>query len=386
MTKINVGVVGIGFIGLAHIEALRRLNIAVGGVVGSDSAELAAKAAELRLPQVYRSYQAMLDDSAINVIHLATPNYLHYAQAKQALEAGKHVICEKPLALSSDESAELVELARKKNLVHAVNFSLRYYPVCYQARSLIAEGVLGDIWMIKGSYLQDWLLKPTDWNWRLEPELGGELRAVADIGSHWLDLITFITGKQLTAVMADLQTFIPVRHKPAKAAETFGGKTVQSNDYTLEPIQTEDYAGLLLRYNDVIRGTLAISQVSAGRKNQLSFEISGSQAALAWNSERPDELWIGHRDRPNQILLRDPALLAPAARAVTDYPGGHAEGFPDTFKQLYRDVYQAIEKGYPPAEPDYPTFADGHQEILIGEAILRSAHEGRWIDLERKTS
>ncbi|MBA3469482.1 MAG: Gfo/Idh/MocA family oxidoreductase [Herpetosiphonaceae bacterium] len=385
MTEINVGVVGIGFIGLAHIEALRRLGINVAGVVGSNSAELERKAASLRLPRVYPSFTALLEDPAITVVHLATPNYLHYEQAKAALLAGKHVICEKPLALTSRESAELVRLADERGLVNAVNFSLRYYPVCHQARALVAAGSLGDVWMIKGSYLQDWLLLPTDWNWRLEPEYGGELRAVADIGSHWLDLMTFITGQKVAAVMADLQTFLAVRHKPVSAGETFSGKTLPSSATVEQPIQTEDYAGILLRYADGTRGVLSVSQVSAGRKNQLAFEIGGSRSALAWNSERPDELWIGHRDRANELLLRDPALLHDSARAVTSYPGGHAEGFPDTFKQLYQAVYRAIEAGAPPAEPAYPTFADGHEELVLGEAIARSAREGCWIEIERNS-
>ena len=383
MAEINVGVVGIGFIGLAHIEALRRLGVNVAGVVGSDSAELERKAASLRLPRVYPSFPALLNDPAITVVHLATPNYLHYEQAKAALLAGKHVVCEKPLALTSAESAELVRIAAERGLVNAVNFSLRFYPLCHQARALVAAGDIGDVWTIKGSYHQDWLLLPTDWNWRLEPEYGGELRAVADIGSHWLDLMTFITGQKVAALLADLHTFLPVRHKPTRAAETFGGKTAPGGATVEQPIHTEDYAGILLRYPDGTRGTLSVSQVSAGRKNQLAFEIGGSRSALAWDSERPDELWIGHRDRPNELLLRDPALLHESARAVTGYPGGHAEGFPDTFKQLYQAVYQAIEAGAPPAAPTYPTFADGHEELLLGEAIARSAREGRWIEIER---
>jgi predicted dehydrogenase len=386
MPEINVGVVGIGFIGLAHIEALRRLGINVAGVVGSDSAELASKAASLRLPRVYTSFAALIADPRINVVHLSTPNHLHYQHARAALLAGKHVICEKPLALTSRESAELVKLAGERGLVNAVNFSLRFYPVCHQARALVSTGEVGDVWMLKGSYLQDWLLLPSDWNWRLEPELGGELRAVADIGSHWLDLMTFITGQRVAAVMADLHTFLPVRQKPRRAAKTFGGGAASGAAETVDQaIATEDYASILLRYTNGTRGVLMVSQVSAGRKNQLSFEIGGSHTSLAWNSERPDELWIGHRDRANEVLMRDPALLAEPARAITGYPGGHAEGFADTFKQLYRAVYRAIEDGRPPAQPDYPTFADGHEELLLGEAILRSARESRWIEIERST-
>jgi predicted dehydrogenase len=377
-----VGVVGTGFIGVVHVEALRRLGIPVLGVVGSSAERARAKADALGLP-VYESYEALLADERIKVVHLTTPNYLHYPQVKAAIAAGKHVVCEKPLAMTSAESGELLRLARERGVVHAVNFNIRFYPLCQHARALVAGGDIGQPWVIGGSYLQDWLLLPTDWNWRLEPGLGGTLRAVADIGSHWLDLLTFITGRRVEAVMADLHTFIPVRQKPTKPIDTFTGKQVTASETVDQPISTEDYASILLRFEGGARGVLTVSQVSAGRKNRLSFEIDGSRAALAWDSERPEELWLGRREAPNGALLRDPSLLAPAARAATDYPGGHAEGFPDTFKQLYKAVYRAVAAGGPPAEPDYPTFADGHEELLLGEAIAKSAAEGRWVMLER---
>jgi predicted dehydrogenase len=377
-----VGVVGTGFIGVVHVEALRRLGIPVLGVVGSSAARARTKADALGLP-VYESYEALLADERVKVVHLTTPNYLHYPQVKAAIAAGKHVVCEKPLAMTSAESGELLRLARERGVVHAVNFNIRFYPLCQHARALVAGGNIGQPWVIGGSYLQDWLLLPTDWNWRLEPGLGGTLRAVADIGSHWLDLLTFITGRRVEAVMADLHTFIPVRQKPTKPIDTFTGKQVTASETVDQPISTEDYASILLRFEGGARGVLTVSQVSAGRKNRLSFEIDGSRAALAWDSERPEELWLGRREAANGALLRDPSLLAPAARGATDYPGGHAEGFPDTFKQLYKAVYRAVAAGGPPAEPDYPTFADGHEELLLGEAIAKSATEGRWVTIER---
>jgi predicted dehydrogenase len=377
-----VGVVGTGFIGLVHVEALRRLGIPVLGVVGSSAERARAKAEALGLP-VYESYEALLADERIRAVHLTTPNYLHYPQVKAAIAAGKHVVCEKPLALTSQESGELLRLAQEKGVVHAVNFNIRFYPLCQHARALVANGDVGQPWVIAGSYLQDWLLLPTDWNWRLEPELGGTLRAVADIGSHWLDLLTFITGRRVEAVMADLHTFIPVRQKPTRPIDTFTGKEAAAGDTVEQPISTEDYGAILLRFEGGARGVLTVSQVSAGRKNRLYFEIDGSRSALAWDSERPEELWLGRREAPNGAMLRDPSLLAPQARGASDYPGGHAEGFPDTFKQLYKAVYRAIAAGKPPAEPDYPTFADGHEELLLGEAIATSAAEGRWVTLER---
>jgi predicted dehydrogenase len=270
-------------------------------------------------------------------------------------------------------------------VVHAVNFNIRFYPLCQQTRAMVRAGELGRLYQIHGSYLQDWLLRETDWNWRLEPELGGELRAVADIGSHWLDLLTYVAGQPVTRVAADFATFLPVRRRPTRPVETFAGTELRPAEYEERPIRTEDYAGVLLRFRDGARGVMTDSQVSPGHKNRLVFELDGSEAAAAWNSERPEELWIGRRERASELLLRDPALLAPEARATTAFPGGHAEGFPDTFKALFRAVYRAVAAvadGHPPpGTPDYPTFADGLRALRLGEAILRSARDGRWVDV-----
>ena len=298
---------------------------------------------------------------------------------KAAIAAGKHVVREKPLATTSRKSAELLQLAQEAEIVHATNFNIRFYPLCRQAHAMVKAGGIGGPYIVQGSYLQDWLLLPTDWNWRLEPELGGDLRAVADIGSHWLDLLTFITGQRVEEVMADLHTFIPTRQKPSGPIETFTGKQVVAANTVAQPIHTEDYATILLRFSGGARGVLTVSQVSAGRKNRLFFEIDGERSALAWDSEQPEELWLGHRETANGLLMRDPSLLGPEARDATSYPGGHAEGFPDTFKQLYKAVYRAIAAGREPQDPDYPTFVDGHEELLIGEAIMRSARESRWV-------
>ncbi len=381
--ELKVGVAGTGFIGPAHIEGLRRNNILVYGLAEA-TAELAEKKAkELGIPKAYRSFEEMLADREIDVVHLATPNNLHYVHAKAALQAGKHVLCEKPLAMSSEESGELVRLAAETRRVNAINFNLRFYPLVQQARSMLQNRELGDLFIFNGSYLQDWLLLPTDWNWRLEPELGGALRAVGDIGSHWLDLITFISGLRIEKVFADFKTFLPVRKKPSKPVETYTGKLLQASDYIDQPIYTEDYASILLHFENGVRGSLTVSQVSAGRKNRLYYEVYGSKSAIAWDSERPNEMWIGHRDQANQILMKDPSLLSPEARSVVSYPGGHNEGFPDTFKQLSNRVYRYIRAGDFTARPDFPTFADGHYEMLLSDAILCSAKEGRWVDVSK---
>ena len=369
ISDIKAAVVGTGFIGVVHVEALRRLGVEVAGIVGSTAERAAEKAKAAGLPAPYPSFEAMLADPAVEVVHLTTPNRLHFEQARAALAAGKHVVCEKPLGMDSTETAELVRLADESGLVHAVNFNIRFYAQCQEARRRVQAGEIGDVRLITGGYLQDWLLLDTDWNWRLDPAEGGSLRAVGDIGSHWLDLVQFVTGRRVEAVMADLTTFIPVRKQPTGPVETFSsggaGETVDT------PMETEDAAGILLRLSGGARAVMTVSQVSAGRKNRLSWEIDGAEAALAWHSEAPEELWIGHRERPNERLLRE----------AGDYPPGHAEGFPDTFKHLYRAVYRAVASGGPPPEPDYPTFADGHDEAVIGDAIARSHAEQRWVNV-----
>jgi predicted dehydrogenase len=378
---IGVGIVGTGFIGPAHLEALRRNNINVIGLAES-TAELAAqKVKDLGIPKAFSSYEEMLSDPSIDVVHLATPNYLHHPQAKAALLAGKHVVCEKPLAMNSQESADLVKTARTTGLVNAINFNIRFYPLVHQARMMVKNGELGDLFIVQGSYTQDWLLLPTDWNWRLEPNLGGTLRAVGDIGSHWLDLMTFVSGQKIKQVFADFKTFLPIRKKPNKPVETFTGKLLTSEDYIDQPIHTEDYATILLHYETGARGVVTVSEVSSGRKNRLFYEINGSNSSIAWDSERPNEMWVGHRDGPNQILMKDPSLLYPEARSITSYPGGHQEGFPDTFKQLYNKIYSYLLAGNYSSQPDFPTFADGHYEMLLCEAIERSAREARWIEV-----
>ena len=318
---------------------------------------------------MYGSLGELLEDDRIDVVHLTTPNHLHYPQVKQALAAGKHVVCEKPLALTAAESRELVELADAAGVVNCTNFMARFYPLVQQARSLLHEGSLGEIWNVHGSYLQDWLLRPTDWNWRLEPERGGELRAIGDIGSHWLDLVQFVTGSRIVEVFADLQTVIPIRRRPVGPVQTFAQTEAEGEDVA---IATEDLAHVLLRFEGGARGAVVISQVSAGRKNMLSFELDGADAALAWNSERAEELWLGRRDRPNELLLRDPSLMKPAARETTTLPGGHAEGLAETFRELYRRVYRAVESGGPPTEPDYSTFAVGRGFIRRARTASRS--------------
>ena len=350
---IGAAVVGTGFIGAVHVEALRRLGVQVRGVVGSSP----DRARESRLADAYDSFEAMLADDRVDVVHVTTPNHLHHSQAAAALQAGKHVVCEKPLAMSSSESADLLRIAERSGRVHAVNYNLRFYPLVQHARNVVAGGALGDVRLVSGHYLQDWLLAEGDWNWRVDATLGGELRAVGDIGTHWMDMTQFVTGRRITAVMADLATFVANRD----------GKEVK----------TDDAATILLRYEGGARGALTVSQVSAGRKNSLAFELDGAASALAWESERPDELWIGHRGRPNEVLQRDPAMIGETG----GLPAGHVEGFAHTFKALYAAVYAAVAAGKP--GDGYPTFADGHDAMLVMDAVACSSRERRWADVAR---
>lgn len=372
-------VVGPGYIGEVHADALRRNGVIVAGFVGSGGEGGRARARQMGIP-LYTSLAAALAAGPVDCVHIATPNHLHGPLTLEAIGARKHVVCEKPLAMNVTEGETLLRAATAAGIVHAVNFNFRFYTLVRHLRALVRSGALGPLYLIHGGYLQDWLLFPSDWNWRLDPALGGGLRAVADIGSHWLDLVGFVTGQQPRAVVSDLATFVPWRQRPLQPVETFAGKELAPDEYDLVPMTTDDYASVLIEFDGGARGALTVSQVSAGRKNRLDLEISGADSSAAWTSERVEELWIGHRNRANEVLLRDPPALLPEARAVTSAPGGHAEGYIETHRALFRDVYAAIAAGRPPAEPDYPTFVDGVRSLRLGEAIARSARERRWIE------
>jgi len=381
MTKIKTGIIGTGFIGPAHIEALRRLgyiDVAAVAERGQEFAESKAKA--LSIPKAYGDYKSLLADPEIQVVHNCTPNHLHFAINKEIIAAGKHVVSEKPLAMNAKESAELVRLANDAKIVNAINFNYRYMPLVQQAHQMCKQdGDVGRILAIHGSYLQDWLLLENDWNWRLVPEFSGDSRAVADIGSHWCDLVQFITGLKIVRVMADLVTIHPTRKRPKVEVETYAGKILRPEDMEDVPISTEDYASVLLEFDSGAHGVLTVNQCAAGRKNRLFYEIDGSRSALSWDQERPNELWVGRRDGANATIMKDPSLLHPAAREYAHYPGGHNEAYPDGPKNLFRNVYGFIageRKG-----GDFATFQDGHNEIAICEAILKSSRERQWVDV-----
>ena len=374
MATIAAGVIGIGFIGEAHIEALRRLGgIHVAAIAGSSEEQAQRQARRLGVDRFYGSWRQLIEDPAIDAVHICTPNHLHFPIAKFALEHGKHVICEKPFVLTEQEGRLLLELANERQLVHAVHFNLRYYPLVQQARVFVGNGEAGRLFHFQGHYLQDWLHQHSDYNWRMEPAAAGEVssRAVADIGIHLLDMAEYVTGLRIKALCAQTAIVHQQRLKPTHT----GVEAVR--------VQTEDYAAILLEFENGAKGNVTVSQVAAGRKNQLAFELNGSSCSLGWNSENPDALWIGHRSRPNEQLMKDPGLMYEEAAAYAAYPAGHVEGFPDTSKKLFKDVYAHIAKrpSERESQPTFPTFAAGVREVALCEAVMKSAGDKRWVNV-----
>jgi len=379
LSTIGAAVIGTGFIGSVHLSTLRRLGIPIVGVLGSSAARGADRARALGVAKAYGSLDELLADPAVQVVHVTSPNVAHYGQVKAILAAGKHVICEKPLAMTSAQSAEMLAMARASGKVAAVCYNTRFYPLNQQAHGMMKAGELGDLRLITGHFHQDWLAKDTDWNWRLEADEGGPLRSVSDIGTHWVDLTNFITGQKPVSVIAELATFIPERQKPLGPVETF---TASKGATETRKIATDDAATILLRYGNGGRGMMSTSQVSHGRRGLLSWDISGSKASAAWSAEHPEDLWIGHREAPNQILLRDPSLMNPTGAAAAFMPGGHPEGFADTWAAFFTQVYRDVVRGGRGADSTWATFDDGHYEMLFCDAVLASAAKGAWVDVE----
>ncbi len=378
MSNLRAAVVGTGFIGPVHVEGLLRAGVEVVGILGSTPDKSVSAATRLGLSRGYRCLDDLLSDPDVDVVHITSPNRFHYDHASRTIAAGKHLLCEKPLAMNSSESSRLVRLAREAGVAAGVGYNIRYYPLCIEAAERVRSGEVGNLFHVTGSYLQDWLFRETDFNWRVLAEEGGELRAIADIGTHWLDLIQFITDQKVESVCADLATVFAQRRRPVGGVETYSGKLAPPKATEIVNVSTEDYGCVMLRFESGARGVMWVSQVNAGRKNCLRFEIAGSAESLSWSSESPNEMSIGHRDRENQVLLRDPALISARAAGATSYPGGHNEGFGDTFKQLFIDFYRSIDAGDFASSPCYPTFQDGHHEILVCEAILESHRQQRW--------
>jgi predicted dehydrogenase len=389
MKPIRTAIFGTGFMGRVHLEALRRLESVEAVAIAGRTAEAARRlGAGFSIPTIANDYRDVLADPSIDAVHICTPNAQHFPMAKNALQAGKHVLCEKPLATSVEEGEELVALAASHGLRNCVCHNLRYYPMVQQMRSLREAGDLGEILVVQGTYSQDWLLYDTDWNWRVDAKVGGPSRCMADIGSHWFDMAEHVTGLRVTSLCADLQTFHPTRKQPKHGVETFANQMLGPEDYIETTVDTEDFGAVIFHMGDRMgartRGSVTASQVSAGRKNRLSIEIYGTKSSVAWDQERPDELWAGHRHTANEIFVKDPSLLQPAARSYADLPGGHSEGYDDTFKQIFRRFYASIGAAsisLPGAKPEYPQFVDGLRQLTILNAVLQSHRTRGWIDV-----
>lgn len=380
MSMLKAGVIGTGYIGPAHIEALRRIgNVEVVALAETNQVLADQKAGQLQVPKAYGDYRKLLACEEIQVVHNCTPNHMHFQINSEILQAGKHVVSEKPLAMDSKESAELVRLARKTKLVNAVNFNYRYYPLVQHAAMMVKKKQLGKIFSVEGCYLQDWLFYDTDWNWRMDPKYAGKSRAIGDIGSHWFDLVQFILGEKIEAVFAELATIHPFRKKPKNEVETFSGKALRPDQYTRKKIATEDMGHILIRLANGCRGMVSVSEVASGRKNHIVFEVYGTEKAIWWDHERPNELMIGHRNEPNQLMLKDGMLMDKSIRDYAHYPAGHNEGYPTCVKNFCRNVYRHIQD--PRRKIDFSTFEDGHVANVIVDAVLESNEKKTWVEI-----
>jgi len=380
MKKIKTAIVGTGFMGKVHAENVRRLgNVEIAAVVGSRPETARKFADSIGVEFATSNLSEVLANKEIDAVHICTPNVDHFPMSLAAIEAGKAVLCEKPMTMTAEEARQLVAAAKEKNVVNGVQHNLRYYPNVQQIRQMIKAGDLGEILVVQGTYSQDWLLYDTDWNWRLDAKSNGKLRVMGDIGSHWMDMIQHLTGQSITAVCAELSIFHKTRKRPKGSVETFSGKKLAPADYESFPIETEDFGMVLLHLGERTRGSFTVNQMAAGCKNRFEFQIFGTKASVAWNQEQPDTLWIGHRNEPNQIIIKDASLFYPAAAAFADLPGGHSEGYDDSHKQVFKHFYARVADLAAPI--DYPTFEDGLHGMVLLEKVAESAAKRAWVEV-----
>jgi predicted dehydrogenase len=370
--QLRVAVAGTGFIGRVHVASARRAGAEVVAVAAS-SPERSRRAAEaLRVPVGADSAEQLLEHG-IDVLHVATPNHLHTPLAVAALDAGVHVVLEKPVALDRADAQALMSAAQGRDLVVAVPFVYRFYPTVRHARELVRTGEVGDVRLLHGHYLQDWLALPGDMNWRVDQAQGGASRAFADIGSHWCDLLQFVTGSRITRVLARTSTVVPER--AAVALESF---STAADSTATQAVGGEDVATVLLETATGVLGSLVVSQVSHGRKNRLWFEVDGSTCSVSFDQEHPEQLWVGGRSE-SRTIVRDPAHLAPAAARYATLPAGHPQGYGDCFDAFVADAYAAVSGDKPDG---LPGLADGVAAVALTDAVVRSARTQSWVDVE----
>ena len=387
MDRIRVGFVGAGFIGPVHIESVRRLGypeIAAVAEINQETANLAAK--QLNIPKAYGNWQDLVNDPEIDVVHVTCSNNLHYPVSKACLEAKKHVICEKPLSMDLKEAKNLVELARKANVVNATTFNMGFYPMVQEAKEIVKKGDLGKINLVFGRYMQDWLSRDSDYNWRVEAKYQGSSRVLSDIASHWMQMVQMILGKKIISVFGDITTFIPIRKKPTIRITTFEERELKPGEYEEITVDTEDHATVMFKFEDNIKGVLMAAQVCPGRKQRIEWEIIGLNKSISWHGEEPNKLWIGNRSKPNEILLKDPNLMSQNSRKYSAFSGGLTEGYGDSWKNIMSRIYEYIkndgaDKGI---VPDFPTFEEGYKIMVIIDAILESVNKNKWVDINWK--
>jgi predicted dehydrogenase len=380
MKRLGMGLIGPGFVAAHHIDAVRRLgDVDVVAIAGSSQQSADRKAHEYKVERSYGDFHALIADPDVQVIHNTTPNYLHLPVVMAALQAGKHIISDKPLGLNPADARAMRDAALAAKVGHVVTFNYRGNPLVQQARGMVAGGETGDVSFVHGCYLQDWMTDPEVFSWRSDPAKGGSTSALGDIGSHWCDLAEHVSGLRIVSVLADLTTVIPIRYSSGGSAEAFAGR--KTGDRTEVRVKSEDLASVLLRFEGGAKGCFSVGQVLPGHKNDLQLELNGRTCSLKWKQEEQNELWIGRHDRPNAILMKDPSLVSPAVRRYTRLPGGHQESWADAFFNVISDAYRWIREGAAPeAKPEMlPTFEDGYRSNCLVDAMLRSnARGGVW--------
>ena len=383
MSKIKVGVIGTGYIGMVHLEILRRLDgVEVVAVADANRDLASAAAGKFGIRSVHEGAEALVADPAVEVVHNCAPNNVHFDINAMAIRGGKELLSEKPLALDSRESGELLKLAEKHGTLTAIDFCYRYYPVVQEAAARARRGDLGEVRAFMGHFLQDWLFYETDYSWRLDPGVAGQANVVADLGSHWFDLVQFITGQKIVEVMAELHTCLPKRRKPKAGPLSFGAGDAGESEEAA--ITLDDYASLFLKLENGARGNFTTCQVAAGRKVDLEIQVFGSKESYAWSHVHPNALWIGHREKANETFYESPLLQAEETRKYATLPTGHPMGYHDAVFNLFRDYYDALaaKRAGKPYRPACPDFGTGHEMMCVIDAAVRSSKSGRWITVD----
>lgn len=365
---LRVAIIGAGMIAAAHLRAARAAGGEVIGILGSTAVKSTAAAEAWQVRTGYADLEALLGDRP-DVVHVCTPNATHYDYSDAVLRAGRHLVVEKPVAISTTDADRLVRTAEEAGVVATVPYVYRYHPMVREIRARRIAGDLGDVALVHGSYLQDWLLSPDASTWRVDATVGGASRAFADIGTHWCDLAEFLSGEWFTEVSADTSITYPIR--PAGSAASFSAAAAGLDRV---PVSTEDTAVALFRTARGITANTVISQVSGGRKNRLWLELDGTRGSAVFDQENPDSAWFG-TEAGATTIQRGAGDVSPDQARLNVTPPGHPQGWTDAFNAFVADTYDAVRGGKPEG---LPTLADGARSVRIVEAVLASAQTGTW--------